>query len=95
MISLEQFIKEEFDSDNLIWKVNIYFRNNKNLKNGFIELAAKVKNGSKLTIDDIEDYEIKYKCKAIEFINFIYDYKVKIVIRSHNVRNNRKFGKFI
>lgn len=88
MKSLIEYIKEGFDSDNLIWKINIYLKSNKSLKEGFVKLCAKVKSGAKLDSLDIENFEIQYKCKANDLIDFILDNSKKDIDKTGDIVTN-------
>ena len=74
MKSLQQFITEELDTDNLFWLLDKWFERNERQTQEFIELVVKCKQeGDKVNIDNLKTYikGTQLESNLMEFCNFI------------------------
>lgn len=71
MITLKRYILENIDSDNLLWKIETYFKNKKEQYNYFVELTKKFEEQHNISDDDINDFIEKSSINLKKFIDFI------------------------
>ena len=71
MITLKRYILENIDSDNLLWKIETYFKNKKEQYNYFVELTKKFETQHNISDDDINDFIEKSSINLKKFIDFI------------------------
>jgi uncharacterized protein YjgD (DUF1641 family) len=71
MISLKDYILENIDPDNLVWKIEVYFKNHKDQYTKFVNLTKKFEENHGLTDDEINDFLDKSKLNLKKFIDFI------------------------
>lgn len=73
MISLHDYILEALDQENLIWKIETYFKTKKTEYNEFVKIVDKCKNDNTVAKDNVENYLKDTHIKIKPFIDFLDD----------------------
>lgn len=71
MISLKEYITENIDTDNLVWKIEVYFKKHKDQYAKFVNLVKKFEEKHGLSDEEINDFLNKSNLNLKKFIDFI------------------------
>jgi hypothetical protein len=71
MKKIIEYIKENIDTDNLVWKIEVYFKKHKDQYNQFVKLTKKFEEQHGLTNEEINEFLEKSKLNLKKFIDFI------------------------
>ena len=98
MISLKEYILENIDTENLVWKIETYFKKKPDQYKQFVNLVKKYQENYNLSDEDITSFLEKSKVDLKKFIDFIsedvtnenidYMYTFKKVIQ--NIFDNKQ-----
>lgn len=71
MINLKDYILENIDTDNLVWKIEVYFKKHKDQYTKFVNLTKKFEEQHGLSDEEINDFLDKSHINLKKFIDFI------------------------
>ena len=71
MKSLKEFVIESIDIDNLLWKLQTYFKNKPTQYKQFMKLVEKQSKNMVVTNEDIDEFLYKSKVDLKKLIDFL------------------------
>ena len=71
MLSLKEYISEAIDVDNLIWKIETYFKTKPKQKDEFMKLVKKQNENHIITDEDIDNFIEKSGVDMKKLVDFL------------------------